>query len=158
MTKNEKAFLDMIAHAEIGPALLQESNDGYNVIVGSRPGKAILFYDYSDHPRILIKKMNSTAAGRYQILKRYFDAYKKTLKLRDFSPPSQDAIAMQMIREQGALKDVIAGRFEEAVKKVRNIWASMPGAGYGQRELAMGTLKAVFIAKGGTVEDLSVVV
>ncbi|MGC7995735.1 lysozyme, partial [Salmonella enterica] len=77
--------------------------------------------------------LSSTAAGRYQLLARYFDAYKKQLNLPDFSPASQDAIALQQIKERGALADVDAGRFDIAVGKVRNIWASLPGAGYGQR-------------------------
>ncbi len=96
---NLKAFLDMLAYAEIGPSLLAISQNGYNVVVGSTPSAPILFYDYSDHPRLYIRKMDSTAAGRYQILKRNYDFYKNKLKLKDFSPQSQDAIAIQMIKE-----------------------------------------------------------
>ena len=59
---------------------------------------------YADHPRVLVDlpklKIQSTAAGRYQLLRRYYDAYKKTLGLKDFSPLSQDLIALQQIRER----------------------------------------------------------
>jgi muramidase (phage lysozyme) len=154
MTPNEKAFLDMIAFSEIGPKLLAASDNGYNVIVGSTPEKPLLFDGYDDHPRLLIdlgRGLKSTAAGRYQLLARYFDFYKKLLHLPDFSPASQDAIALQQIREGRALDDVQAGRFEVAVGRVKNIWASFPGAGYGQHEQKMADIERAYIESGGTV-------
>ena len=60
-----------------------------------------LFTDYSDHPRKLVTpnpKLKSTGAGRYQLLSRWWDAYRKQLGLKDFSPKSQDAVALQQIR------------------------------------------------------------
>lgn len=152
MHPNRKAFLDMIAFAEIGPALLAASDNGYNVIVGSTPAKPILFDSYRDHPRRLIDVrpgLKSTAAGRYQLLARYYDPYKRLLGLSDFSPVSQDAIALQQIRERRALPDVDAGRFKEAVTKVSNIWASMPGAGYGQHEHKIAALQEAYLRAGG---------
>src|SRR4051794_26666927 len=86
---------------------------GYNCLVGSTPLKPVLFAGYVDHPRVKVPlgpNLVSTAAGRYQILARYYDAYKARLSLPDFSPASQDAIAVEMIREQEALADVEAGR------------------------------------------------
>lgn len=162
MNPNRKAFLDTIARSELG-RLLAVSDNGYNVIVGSTPAKPILFTSYADHPRRLItlldkeglpmtvngKVLRSTAAGRYQLLARFFDAYKKQLKLTDFSPDSQDAIAVQQIKEQGALDDVDAGRFAAAVQKCCNIWASLPGANYGQHENKLADLQAAFVAAGG---------
>ena len=71
-------------------------NHGYDVIVGGE-----LFTDYSDHPRKLVTlnpKLKSTGAGRYQLLSRWWDAYRKQLGLKDFSPKSQDAVALQQIK------------------------------------------------------------
>ncbi len=147
MSTNRKAFLTMIATAE-GTAHL--GDNGYNVVVGGS-----LFTGYADHPRKAVYlpkyKIKSTAAGRYQILSKYYDSYKKLLKLKDFSPENQDAIAIQMIKEQHALEDVDAGRIEAAIKKVSNIWASMPGAGYGQREVAIASLRKSFVDAGGLI-------
>ena len=147
MSTNRKAFLTMIATAE-GTAHL--GDNGYNVVVGGS-----LFTGYADHPRKAVYlpkyKIKSTAAGRYQILSRYYTFYKKLLKLKDFSPASQDAIAIQMIKEQGALQDVDEGRVDAAIKKVSNIWASMPGAGYGQREVAIASLRKSFVDAGGLI-------
>lgn len=144
---NRKAFLDMIAYSE-GTIKYGDQN-GYNVIVGG-----ILFDSYKDHPRRLMtinSKLKSTAAGRYQLLSRYFDAYKKLLNLPDFSPDSQDKIALQQIKECKALEDIDAGNFEAAVKKCAHIWASLPGAGYGQHENKIADLKNAYQEAGGVV-------
>lgn len=154
MNLNRKAFLDMIAHSEIGPKLLAVSDNGYDVIVGSTPAKPLLFSSYADHPRRLVQLrpgLASTAAGRYQLLARYYDAYRKRLGLPDFSPASQDAIALQQIKERGALALIDAGRFDEAVARVRNIWASLPGAGYGQHENDIDALRVAYVAAGGAL-------
>lgn len=142
----------MIAVSEIGRGLLAISDDGYNVIVGSTVSRPDLFASYNDHPRKLVrlnKNLASTAAGRYQLLMRFFDFYKKALGLPDFSPSSQDAIAIQQMRECHALGDIDAGNFELAVHRVSHIWASLPGAGYGQHENDIDKLRIAFVAAGG---------
>ena len=160
MNRNRKAFLDMIAWSEIGPRLLAVSDNGYNVIVGSTPTKPILFHDYSDHPMVRVHEKNdswdhdgkpdsSNAAGRYQIMGKFWPHYKKQLRLSDFSPPSQDAVALQLIRECKALADIDAGRIETAIRKCRSRWASLPGAGYNQHENNMAKLLDAYIAAGG---------
>jgi muramidase (phage lysozyme) len=144
---NLRAFMDMIALSEIGAKLLAASDDGYNVLVGGQ-----LFSGYADHPRKLVRitsVLSSTAAGRYQLLARYFNHYKAQLHLPDFSPDSQDAICLQQIREQHALTDIVAGNFEIAVQKVANIWASLPGSGYGQHENTMAHLRTAYLENGG---------
>ena len=147
--QNVLAFLDMLAWSEGTDHPRQRTLDqGYDVIVGGE-----LFKGYADHPRRLVPLprlgIKSTAAGRYQLLSRYFDAYKKQLGLPDFSPSSQDKIALQQIRERRALPDIQAGRIAEAIAKCRNIWASLPGAGYGQHEHELDSLIAHYIAAGG---------
>lgn len=150
MSPNLKAFLDMIAFSEGTDNGKQPTkNHGYDVIVGGAN-----FDDYSDHPRKLVwikQGLASTAAGRYQLLSRYWDAYKKQLNLPDFSPESQDAVAIQQIKECKALDYVEKGYIEEAIKRCSHIWASLPEAGYGQRENKMSDLIAFYKADGGTV-------
>lgn len=148
---NRLAFLDMIAVSEIGVPLLAESDDGYNVLVGSTPSKPLLFKSYADHPNVLNTALHSTAAGRYQILYRWWKIYKAQMFLRDFSPISQDRYALQQLREHGALPYIDAGKFELAVAKCANVWASLPGAGYGQHENQIENLQAAYEAAGGEV-------
>jgi muramidase (phage lysozyme) len=159
VTKNQKAFLDMIAWAEGTSAI--GSDDGYDVIVTSTPEHPILFTDYSTHPRreMDVKDAQgnlicrSDAAGRYQLMGRYFEPYKSQLGLADFSPASQDAIAIQQIKECHALDDIEASRIDDAIRKCAHIWASFPGANYkGQHGRDMGRMLATFgaaLAKQG---------
>jgi muramidase (phage lysozyme) len=148
---NLDAFLVMVAISE-GTQNIPGGDDGYRVIVGSTMEKPILMDSYADHPRQRIQLspgLSSTAAGRYQILERYYDSYKAILKLPDFSPPSQDAIAIQMIRERQAFTDVCAGRINEAIAKCAATWASLPGNSYGQHENSLTALRVAFIDAGG---------
>ena len=151
------AFLDMIAHSEIGPALLAASDDGYNVIVGSTAANPILFDDYSKHPARLISPpviaVPSTAAGRYQLLSKYFPVYRDQLGLPDFGPESQDRIAIRLIKECKAYNLVIAGDIENAIVQCRSRWASLPGAGYGQHENKVKDLLNAYSAAGGSIQN-----
>lgn len=149
MSPNLKAFLDMIAYAEIGPALLALSDNGYNVLVGATPAKPLLFDGYAEHPRVFNKAMNSDAAGRYQFMGRYWSYYKRLLALPNFGPASQDLWCVQLIRECKALDDIDAGRTELAISKCRSRWASFPGAGYGQPEKQMIALLTAYTTARG---------
>lgn len=152
--RNVLAFLDMIAHSE-GTA--GKGDGGYNVIVGGTymddHGTPEYFDDYADHPRrvIVLPRLGikSSAAGRYQLLARYWDAYRKQLKLTDFSPENQDRVAIQQLKETRAYPLIQAGEFESAIGRCKNIWASLPGAGYGQRENKLDDLYAAYRAAGG---------
>jgi len=140
LNKNVSAFLDMLAYSE-GTIRFGNQN-GYNVIVGGAlfddKGTPEFFDDYADHPRKLVSlpklKIKSTAAGRYQLLSRYYDYYKKKLGLKNFEPLAQDLIAIQQIKEQKAFQCILDGDIKTAIDRCKNIWASLPGAGYGQHE------------------------
>ncbi|WP_227983141.1 glycoside hydrolase family 24 protein [Dickeya poaceiphila] len=159
MNKNLTAFLDVLAFSEGTSTHPITRNRGYDVIVTGIDGKPEIFTDYQNHPfangrpgKIFNKQgQRSTASGRYQQLYRYWPTYKAQLKLPDFGPNSQDALATQLIRERKALDDVIAGRIQSAIGKCCNIWASLPGAGYGQREHSIDTLIVVYKQSGGVV-------
>lgn len=153
LNKQRKAFLDMLAWSEGTDKPGQPTkNHGYDVIVGGS-----LFSNYADHPRKLITlnpKLKSTAAGRYQLLARWWDAYRKQLGLKDFSPASQDQVALQQIKERGALPLIDSGSIRQAIDRCSNIWASLPGAGYGQFEHKADNLIAKFKAAGGFVVEV----
>ncbi|HDR8982120.1 TPA: glycoside hydrolase family 104 protein [Burkholderia vietnamiensis] len=151
--RNRTAFLDMIAVSEIGAEMLAKSDDGYNVLVGSTPSRPLLFFGYAAHPNVLNRQIRvpSTAAGRYQILTRWWRIYQAQMNLPDFGPISQDRYALQQLREHGALPLIDAGRFRDAVAKVSNVWASLPGAGYGQHENKIEHLLTAYRVAGGEV-------
>ena len=97
---------------------------------------AELFTDYSDHPRKLVTlnpKLKSTGAGRYQLLSRWWDAYRKQRQLKTALKVGRRSV--QQIKERGALPTMIdRGDIRQAIDRCSNIWASLPGAGYGQFE------------------------
>lgn len=151
-SKNALAFLDMLAWSEGTSTSRHTRDDGYDVIVGGLDSPNT-FKSYATHPGVLVtvnsKGLKSTAAGRYQQLQRYWPHYRDLLNLPDFGPVSQDKLALQLIKERGASADVHAGRIAVAIDKCKGIWASLPGAGYGQREHKLDDLLAHYIAAGG---------
>ena len=149
---NQVAFLDMIAFSEIGSPLLAVSDDGYNVLEGATAAIPLLFDSYDTFPAVALTGAHtSSAAGRYQLLARYFAPYAKTCDLTDFSPVSQDKIALQQIKECRAIPLIEAGNIEQAIARCAHIWASLPGAGYGQHENKIGLLTKAYTDAGGVI-------
>lgn len=136
-----KAFLDLIAFSEGTSASPLTRNDGYDVIVSGING-AEVFTEYEDHPFAnglrpavtvrLVPLLKSTAAGRYQLLLRFWESYKQMLFLHDYSPLSQDIVALRQIKERGATAPILAGNIAQAIEDCATIWASFPGNEYGQ--------------------------
>lgn len=125
---------------------------GYRRIVGGD-----LFESFADHPRQLRsgtfrngKRWRSTAAGAYQFLMRTWDETARIMRLPDFTPANQDLGAVGRIAARGALDHVKAGRFDEAIRRVAQEWASMPGSPFGQPVITWERARAVYAAAGGT--------
>lgn len=156
--QNVAAFLFTIRKAE-GTA----GANGYRTLFGG----GLFDNGFVDHPRIAKRygQLWTSAAGAYQFMAvspipdgsgkstrvNTWDRIQKSLGLPDFSPASQDAAAVELIREAGALGDVRAGRFDQAVSNVRGIWASLPGAGYGQPERSLTSLRDTYVDNGGAL-------
>ena len=51
------------------------------------------------------------------VLSRWWDAYRKQLGLKDFSPKSRDAVALQQIKERGALPMIDRGDIRQAIDR-----------------------------------------
>ena len=131
INNQRKAFLDMLAWSEgTDNGRRKTRNHGYDVIVGGE-----LFTDYSDHPRKLVTlnpKLKSTGAGRYQLLSPLVGCLPQAAPERLLSPKSQDAVALQQIKREWRLPMIDRGDTVRQSTVAANIWASLPGAGYGQ--------------------------
>jgi len=142
---NVRAFLKAI---RLGEGTSDEA--GYYRIVGGGT-----FTDDSQHPnvRVRIERYNvwSTAAGAYQIIGPTWRGLLKQYDFPDFSPDCQDEAAVALIAGRDALQDVREGRFEQAVEKCSEEWASLPGSTAGQRTAALEDVLAVYLEAGGTV-------
>ena len=124
---NVRSALDVIAYSE---GTYGKGNDGYDVGFGTVP------IDISKgHPRTTRQftqtdgtKNRSSAAGRYQVLARTYDDVAPRLGISDFSPRSQDLIAVALMERRGALDDVVAGNLEKGISKLGQEWVSLPSA------------------------------
>ena len=65
-------------------------------------------------------------------------------------------MALQQIKERGALPMIDRGDIRQAIDRCSSIWASLPGAGYGQFEHKADSLIAKFKEAGGTVREIDV--
>jgi hypothetical protein len=124
---NTKKFLDFLGKAE---------GADYNTIVGGSK-----FEDFNAHPNVVglrTKEGPSTAAGKYQITNTTYKDVASKLGINDFSPESQDKIALALIKRNGALEDVQKGDYNAAIGKLGKTWASLPSSPYSQPKRSQG--------------------
>jgi lysozyme len=152
---NLYAFLAMLRRAEGGD---------YDILYGGARWNGPL----TDHPRALGWKgvrlpdqycrnagLNppcySTAAGAYQITYPTWKSIRQRLGLPDFSPASQDAAAIELLREIGALPLIQQGKITEAIRVASSQWASLPFSTAGQPKRSLDDVLAYFREAGGTM-------
>ena len=78
-----------------------------------------------------------------------------SLAWKDF-PKSQDARHCSRLRSVALYLRIDRGDIRQAIDRCSNIWASLPGAGYGQFEHKADSLIAKFKEAGGTVREIDV--
>lgn len=144
-----RAFLDMIAFAE------GTTKYSYYTLVGNTRLASI-----SQHPNKLVRlraNLSSTAAGRYQFLYRTWQDLKRQnpRDLANFGERAQDIGAIMLLRGCGALDKIERGDTAGAIHVARKIWASFPGAGYGQGERKLSALLDVYNNALGTGNSIN---
>ena len=153
INNQRKAFLDMLAWSEGTDNGRQKTrNHGYDVIVGGE-----LFTDYSDHPRklnTLNPKLKSTGAGRYQLLSRWWMPTASSLAWKTSLRKVRTLWHCSRLRSVALYLWLIVVDIRQAIDRCSNIWASLPGAGYGQFEHKADSLIAKFKEAGGTVREI----
>lgn len=132
---NARKMLDLIANAE-------GVKHGYNTLFGNERVSSL-----RAHPNVRKqfkqtdgKTNTTTAAGRYQFLKPTWDGLARQYGLTDFSPRNQDLGALALIKQRGALNDVLKGDYRSAVNKLGKEWASLPSSNYAQPKKSWGQL------------------
>jgi len=119
-------------------------------------GKPVAYFrDFTRHPRVFEPTTGgrvSSAAGAYQITATTYDDIAPWVGVTDFSPESQDLLAVALIARRGALDDVIAGRLESAIAKLGATWTSLPG-GAENRRMTLDSCRAVYQRWGGKLAD-----
>jgi len=147
---NVQAFLKAIAAAEGG---------GYDFRYGAVAGKRRdpwRFSDFSTHPGAG-RGGRVTAAGLYQITRPTWREMSARMGLDDFSPATQDLVAVEILRTAGALDAILRGDLEAALDKASQRWAALPrGKGQPGRyppqpSVGYEAFAARFRAEGGAV-------
>lgn len=143
---NVGAFLEVLAYSEGTKG--RGAGDGYDVLFGGG-----LFYDYSTHPNVHVPFRNtfSTAAGRYQINHGTWLGACPKLGITDFSPLSQDRIAVYLLKLCGALSYIDNGDIINAFRKASGTWASLPYSTAGQPTKSADVLASVYTQNGGFI-------
>jgi len=147
-TANVQAFLRVIRRGETN-----QTPDAYRMINGGA-----LIQDMRRHPYDGLPSPPGRATGAYQFLGTTWAGIKVQLDLYDFSPASQDLGAVGLIQGRGALEDVIAGRFDTAVAKLRKEWTSLPGASENNSAWTLEKARALYQSYGGLFAENSPVV
>jgi len=113
----------------------------------SHPGTRYEHKKVKDKPDKIIDQ--GSAAGAYQILQGPFKGYQSLhpKEIPDFSPESQDRIAIYMIKYRHAEGDIANGNIESACKKLvkregGEQFASLPGGS--QQTVNLTTMKKLF--------------
>ena len=121
--RREQAFLAVIRYAESNK---QEQPDAYN-----RRNGGSHFSNMHQHPgRTFGPGGKSSASGAYQIT---FDKYQELVKHggpSDFSLQSQDELAVQILRDKGALPLISDGQLQGAFLMLNGTWNSLPGGAH----------------------------
>jgi peptidoglycan hydrolase-like protein with peptidoglycan-binding domain len=134
-TPEVRAYLDLVAWKDVHQSLNPDGSPGgyreRNGVPGSRglmPESAI-----ADNGKLPTDELRYNV-GRYQMknvdvehMRKAYDA-----KIDDFSPESQDRIAVAKMKYRGVMKELEEGDIRGAIKKGGVEWASLPGSPYGQ--------------------------
>lgn len=147
---NVKAFIRAIAAAEGG-----DYNLKYGGVVGKKNDKW-KFTDFSSHPGAG-SDGKTTAAGMYQINRATWQEMGKKMGLTDFSPSTQDLLAVEILRTIRAIGSIGAGEIESALSKASRRWAALPqGPGkagrYPQPYMEYDDFVAAYKKNGGEIK------
>lgn len=116
---NVKAFLRAIRAGESS-----QEPEAYTMLVYGGN-----FDDFSTHPKVFKpiegSHLFTSAAGAYQITYSTWKWLHLLAGVDDFTPHSQDKMAVAYLRKLGALTDIIAGRYDAAIEKCKGVWEAI---------------------------------
>ncbi len=131
VNRYQKALHDSIAYAE---GTEGRGKDGYNIGFAYKT-----FSSCGRHPNIntCSGRLCSTAAGRYQFLKRTWDSTARGIGASTFEPENQEKGAAYLISRVRRVsvptnRAMTASEFSNAMSKLSYEWASLPPGRYGQ--------------------------
>jgi muramidase (phage lysozyme) len=128
---NVRRYLQMIQKSEGSKGYAYGFNNTKLENLDAHPGTSHKFKETDG------KQNTTSAAGAYQFLGKTWNGLQGKLALPNFGPQSQDAAAVELLRESGALESVMNGEWSNALAKTGKIWASLPTSPYKQPKRSM---------------------
>lgn len=149
VNEQQKALHDAIAFAEGTQG--KGENDGYDIGFAYET-----FTSCAKHPNVKTCGGGycSTASGRYQFLKKTWDATAKAIGATSFDPAAQEQGAEHLVRKVRKVKvpegrAMTASEFSGALKKLSYEWASLPPGRYGQPSKTAAEMRASYCEAAG---------
>lgn len=137
LTAPQRALLDTIRAAEGGR--------DYNILFGDTASNPKVFDTYSRHPNKYNAEYDTTAAGAYQINYPTYNEFAKKIGVNDFSPESQDKIALAIAEYEygpNIWKDLETGKYEQVTSALNGRWPSLEGGS--QQRMGQGDFVSSF--------------
>jgi muramidase (phage lysozyme) len=154
---NVRAFWDVIRKTE--SSVDDSAYTMVNFAAPDDPARGVKAHHFSSFARHPYEGLKTTqggfAAGAGQFIPTTWAGLVRQYSFTDFSPASQDMGYVGLLIGRGALADIVAGRFEQAVAKLRPEWTSLPGASESRPDWTMEKAKAFFVQRGGALADAS---
>ncbi len=126
---NRVALLDALALNEVGPLLLSNSDDGYNVLGNSTQVRPRFFNSpgaaYGGFPDCNDPIMPVVVAGRYRTSAPAWAAFQVTSGATTFDPLAQDRWALAQLAACGAIALIDAGQFMPALRAAAATWTRL---------------------------------
>lgn len=152
--KNTLAFLALIRESEAGGR--------YDLIAGGD-----VFTDFSEHPFNIDPKrrklLGTTASGAYQMVRGTWNMARDALELDDFSPASQDAAAIWILKHKipgqnkfnlsgnGLFNVVERGDLGGAIVAYRSEWEAFAKMLEGKYPITLTDAAEIFQRNGGNI-------
>lgn len=144
----QKALHDTLAYAE---GTRGHSRDGYDVMFSFK-----LMSSCGNHPNQCIRYGSScsTAAGRYQFLKKTWDGVANARGFSTFEPENQERGAAYLIANVRRVtvptdRAMSATEFSNAMSKLSYEWASLPPGRYGQPNKSASQMRSMYCSIAG---------
>ncbi len=148
VSRHQKALHDSLAFAE---GTEGRNKDGYNVFFTHRTFSSCARHPNKTH---CAGSLCSTAAGRYQFLKRTWDSVARGTGARNFEPETQEKGAEYLIKTVRRVnvpsgRAMTASEFSNAMSKLSYEWASLPPGRYGQPVKTQAQMRADYCRNVG---------
>jgi muramidase (phage lysozyme) len=140
----QKGLHDAIAFAE---GTKDRNKDGYNVGFAYK-----IFSSCRSHPNInTCSGICSTAAGRYQFLKKTWSPTASAIGASTFEPENQEKGAQHLVTSVRRVnmpsgRALSSSEFSNAMSKLSYEWASLPPGRYGQPKKSVSTMRTQYCA------------